>query len=177
MYILVLLHINTQKELSMSKFRRLVKALVNPVAAYYKNDIFCCEIDEIDELPRDEAIEFIAANKGPGTEFFDHAEMSEEEFFKNDIMGCDGYWGLVPVRLMTTDFILSVLKDCPLAVEILPLQFLIGNTDVLNYVKNNVENNSSFKETYDWLIEKGLLQKEEYFRAKHNRLIKKGFLK
>lgn len=161
----------------MSKFRRLVQAFLDPVAAEYKNDIFCCEIDKNDEQTRDEAIELVEHVKSWYREDFE--KMSEEEFFKIHVVdGCDGYWGSVPVRLMTTDFIISVLKYVPWAVEYLPLQFLIGNTDVLNYIKNNLEKYGSlFKNTYNWLIKKGLLQKEDYFKAQHNWLIKRGFLK
>jgi hypothetical protein len=148
----------------MSNFRRLVKALVDPVAAQYKNDTFCCEIDEFDSQTRDEAIDFIRYYRTtPDTGFGastnqNPAEMSEEDFFKETVIGTDGYWGSVPVRLMTTDFILSVLEDFPHAASGLPVKFITDNPDVLNYIKSNMENNESFKNTYDWLIEKGFIQ-------------------
>ena len=140
----------------MSNFRRLVEALVDPLEAKYKNDTFCCEIDEFYKEPHDKAIDFIKFCKsqdGVGPE-----EMGEEEFFKDTVMGCDGDWGYVPVRLMTTDFILSVLEDFPHAASGLPKKFIIDNPAVLNYIKINMWNNRSFKHTYDWLIERGLIQ-------------------
>lgn len=140
----------------MSKFRRLVEVLVDPLEAKYKNDTFCCEIDEFDGQTRDRAIHFIKCRKS--YDDLDPAEMGEEEFFKEAVMGCDGYWGYVPVRLMTTDFILSVLEDFPHAASGLPKKFIIDNPAVLNYIKNNMANNRSFKYTYDWLIERGLIQ-------------------
>lgn len=140
----------------MSNFRRLVEALVDPLEAKYKNETFCCEIDEYDISTRDDAIHFIKYCKNYCGE--DPAEMGEEEFFKDTIFGCDGYWGFVPVRLMTTDFILSVLEDCPHSASLLPTKFKTDNPAVLNYIKNNMWNNRSFKYAYDWLIERGLIQ-------------------
>ena len=149
----------------MSKFRQLVEDFLDPIAAQYKNDKFCCEIDEFDDQDRDEAIDFIRFYKTTPNTGFDAAinkepsEMTEEEFFKEAVIGTDGYWGNVPTRLMTTDFILSVLRDFPSAASLLPVEYMTQE-DVLNYIKDNMENNKSLKNAYDWLIEKGYIQEQ-----------------